>query len=218
VEFSKALDPKNEFVQPRKRGSLPERWESFTFDQIVSHYDCKKQAEDKSKPIPSLAQWLFLRKQYKEFVNDKVTFDDPVPPTLGYSWTMDPVHKTPPFYAKLDPMRGRGLYASRNINKGEVVHYWNDSDVIFPDPYAFRQFIFSLPKRMACDVVDWAWARKVSESGPELIFLSLNISSLMNSGGLGEVNVGINSSKLDVFYAMRNIKMDEEILTSFVRN
>lgn len=71
---------------------------------------------------------------------------------------------------------------------------------------------------MACDVIDWAWSRKISESGPEAICLSINIASLMNSGdGPGEVNVSINSSTSDSFFATRDISKDEEILTHFVR-
>ncbi|KAK1734293.1 hypothetical protein QTG54_015060 [Skeletonema marinoi] len=220
LEFAKALDPTVEFklLQTKKSSSsMQERWESYSFDQIYDHYECKAQAEDKSKPIPSLAQWLFLRKQYKEFVDDTISFDDPIPPTMGYSY--DESHNTPPFYAKLDPERGRGLYASRNIKRLEVVHHWSGHDVTFPDAYAFRQFVYSLPKRMACDVVDWAWSRKISgDNGPEVICLSINIASLMNSGdGPGEVNVSINSSTSDSFFATRDIGKDEEILTHFVR-
>ena len=214
-EVTRALNPTAEFVPPTKRGSLPDHWESFSFDDIYEHYQCKQQAEDKTKPVPSLAQWLFLRKQYKEFVDDTVEFDDPVPPTLGYSY--DESHNIPPFYAKVDPVRGRGLYASRDIQKYELVHHWSGHDVTFPDAYAFRQFVFSLPKRMACDVVDWAWSRKTSENGPETICLSINIASLMNSGKPGDVNVSIKSSTSDSFFATRFIRKDEEILTHFVR-
>jgi len=226
MEFARALDPKAEFAQ-LKRSSLPKGWESYSFDQIYEHYGCKAQAEDKSKPIPSLAQWLFLRKQYKEFVDDTIVFDDPIPPTLGYSFGIEvlppgddnqPLILPPPFYAKLHSERGRGLYASRNIQRGEVVHHWSGHDVTFPDAYTFRHYIFSLPKRMACDVVDWAWSRKLSDDGPDVICLSINIASLMNSGETpSEVNVSINSSTSDSFYAMRDIRKDEEILTHFVR-
>ena len=214
-EVSRALNPTAEFSPPTKRGSLPDQWESFSFDQIYEHYECTKRVEDKLKPVPSLAQWLFLRKQYKEFVDDTVLFDDPVPPTLGYSF--DESHSIPPFYAKLDPVRGRGLYASRDIQKFELVHHWSGHDVTFPDAYTFRQFVFSLPKHMACDVVDWAWSRKIHENGPEAICLSINIASLMNAGEQGDVNVSINSSSSDSFYATRYIRKDEEILTHFVR-
>ena len=215
LDLSRALDPTTEFPPPTKRGSLPDRWERYSFDQIYNHYECKAQTEDKSKPLPSLAQWHFLRRQYKEFVDDSIVFDDPVPPTLGYSY--DESHNPPPFYAKLDPIRGRGLYASRDIKRHEVVHHWSGHDVTFPDAYTFRQFAFSLPKRMACDVIDWAWSRKVQENGPEAICLSINIASLMNSGGPDEVNVSINSSSSDSFFATRDIEKDEEILTHFVR-
>ncbi len=208
------INPTAEFPSPTKR--LPNKWQHFSFDEIYSHYDCKAQAQDKSKPLPSLAQWLFLRQQYKKYVDDTIIFDDPVPPTLGYSY--DDSHNPPPFYARLDPIKGRGLYASRDIQRLEVVHHWSGHDVTFPDAYSFRQFVFSLPKRMACDVIDWAWSRKLHENGPEAICLSINIASLMNSGeGPGEVNVSINSSTSDSFFATRDIRKDEEILTHFVR-
>ena len=69
---------------------------------------------------------------------------------------------------------------------------------------------------MACDVVDWAWARKLDVKGSEMICLSINIASLMNAGEPDEVNVGISWSTADVFYAVRDIKKDEEIMTRFV--
>ena len=215
IEIAKTLDPKAEFPSPAKRSSLPDRWESYTVDQMYEHYGCKAQQSAVKEPIPSLAQWLFLRKQYKEYVDDTIVFDDPVSPTLGYSF--DESHNPPPFYAKVDPGRGRGLYASRDIKKFEVVHHWSGHDVIFPDAYAFRQFVFSLPKSMACSVVDWAWSRKMNDKGKDMICLSINIASLMNAGDQNQVNVGITTSTSDAFYATRDIKKDEEILTRFIR-
>jgi len=59
-----------------------------------------------------------------------------------------------PYYAKKSPGKGRGLFASRDIKKGEVVHDGTNSDVIMSGK-DFRRFIFALPQKMACDATEW---------------------------------------------------------------
>jgi hypothetical protein len=226
-----------------KKNILPRGWESYTMDDVSNHFECDEGVGstdtgstdyDKSstkttlarsnRPLLSLQYWLLLRQQYKEFVDEKAVFDDPVPPTLGYSLSD---HKLAPFYAAAKPSNmgseiiSRGLYASRDIKKGEIVHDRTLSESIFPDAITYRNYVLSLPRAMACDVMDWAaWTRPLNEDGPEryIISLSMNISSLIRSGDLVRANVRAKTSNSgEVFYATRDIKKDEEILTHYTR-
>jgi hypothetical protein len=221
------------------KNTLPDGWESYTMDDVSKHFGCEESATGstnnhydkstrmkparRSRPIPSLEYWLFLRKQYKELVDETAVFDnDPVPPTLGYSLRN---HELAPFYAAESPSNtgseiSRSLYASRDIKKGEIVHNRALSESIFPDVITYRNYVLSLPRVMACDVIEGAaWTRPLKD-GPDYISLDMNISSFIRSGGPVRANVMLsnsNSGAGGVLLATRDIKKDEEILTHFVR-
>ncbi len=116
------------------------------------------------------------------------------------------------YYAKISPGRGRGLFASRDNTKGEVVHDGNASDIeMSADDW--RKMAFALPQKMACDVSEWTWTQKDEKKGPYKIFTALNISILMN--GSSHPNTMPKSSYSSIMYALRDIKKDEEILTDY---
>lgn len=210
-------------IDKSKPDKFPDDWETYSFTRIYYEHldDCETRSEDPTKPLPSLEAWQFLRKRYVEVVDEKAaaTFDDLVPPTLGYTLdrdTGDPI--PPPFYAKFSEGKGRGLFASRDIYQGELVHDGTHSDVVFPDAMAFRRYLFSLPRDMACDVGDWHWMQRLEENGKLRLVLALNISSLMNSGDYGGTknnNVNPKSATSQAFYAIRDIKRGDEILTEY---
>ena len=56
------------------------------------------------------------------------------------------------YYAAIG-VRGRGLFASRDISKGELLHNGIHTDLIFPNAMGFRQLVFNLPRDRACDVI-----------------------------------------------------------------
>eukprot|EP00984_Skeletonema_dohrnii_P002606 scaffold912_cov121-Skeletonema_dohrnii-CCMP3373.AAC.7 len=192
---------------------LPSGWETTSFHEMYTHFNCSSHAYDDTKPIPTLDQWLSMREQYNQHVDSTTSFNDPIPPTDGYTFKKN---ERPPFYAKLSPGKGRGIFASRDIQKGELVHDGSNSDVVFPDGPSFRQFVFALPRTMACDVMEWTWTQQFQEGGDYHICLAINISSLMNTGDdEDEVNALPTSSMTAMFYATRDIRKDEEILTDY---
>lgn len=200
-------------VPKRKQTKLPNGWENYSFQTVYDHFRCSSHSSDENKPIPTLEHWHLLRKQFKEFVDGNASFNDPIPPTEGYTLENS---KRAPFYAKLSPGKGRGVFASRDIRKGELVHDGSNSDVVFPDGNSFRRFLFSLPRTMACDVMEWAWTQQFQEGEDYHICLAINISSLMNTGDEEEqANALPESSTATMFYATKDIKKDEEILTDY---
>jgi hypothetical protein len=188
----------------------PEGWEKFGFYRMREHFDCKR---DLVKPIPTLEDWEYLRSKYNEIVDKHAVFNDPVPPTEGY--TMDG-NGPPPYYAA-HGTRGRGVFASRDIKKGELVQDGSRSDVAFPGAEAWRRYVFSLPKHWACDFLAWTWTQKKSRNGKYEIFSAMNISVLFNGGAKAshEVNVGPRSSISSRFFALRDIKKGEELLYDY---
>jgi len=112
---------------------------------------------------------------------------------------------------------GRGLFASRDIKRGELAHWGAKSDVMFPTANVWRQYIFSLPRAHACDMANWCWHQEDKE-GDLHIFCSMNIAILMNEGrrktkrNVGPKTADDYESK---FYALRDIQKDEEILMDY---
>jgi hypothetical protein len=132
---------------------VPEDWESWSFYDIHHGFKCGEHANDMDKPLPDMEFWTYYRNVYKNVVDkDVVQFDDPILPTEGYTLTAN--GEKQPYYAKKSPGKGRGLFASRDIKKGEVVHDGTNSDVIMSGK-DFRRFLFALPQKMACDATEW---------------------------------------------------------------
>ena len=202
-------------VQPR-----PDNWQEMDFYDARHHFQCKRYAHRTKKPLPTLEEWIFLKNRYKEIVDSNVVWgDDTVLPTEGYDF--DDNGNPPPWHAAHGE-RGRGLFASRDITMGELVHDGAKSDVYFPNAMSWREFIFSLPRNKACDVIDWCWTQQVlveNGNGGDfvyIIFSSMNISILINGGEDEDtMNVNPKSEYSSQFYALRDIKMGEELLTDY---
>ena len=142
-----------------------------------------------------------------------------MPPTLGYSLEQG-IPVPPSYYAKSSPGKGRGVFASRDIAEGELVHDGTHSDVVFPHAIAWRRFVFSLPNHMACDSTEWHWMQNFERGGKYHVVAGINISSLVNSGGEefgpGRLpNALPESGTSGMFYATRDIEKGEEILTDY---
>ena len=198
---------------------FPKDWRTYTYSDIRHHFNCRMRSKDMEKPLPTLEDWNLMRETYTRVVDRNEEWDDPVPPTLGYSLRPgDPI--PPPYYAKFSKGKGRGLFASRDIEEGELVHDGTASDVIFPSGMAWREYVFSLPRNFACDTTDWHWMQQLEEGGEYYMLGGINISSLMNSGGKefgpGKMpNALPKSSTSGKFYATRDIEKGEEILTDY---
>ncbi len=150
---------------------VPDDWQTWGFHDIHHGLKCGEHANDMDKPLPDMEFWTYYRNVYKDVVDKNVVqFDDPIPPTEGY--TMATNGEKQPYYAKRSPGKGRGLFASRDIKKGEVVHDGTNSDVIMSGK-DFRRFLFALPQKMACDATEWVSIQQVLGMSIYLISLLL---------------------------------------------
>jgi len=206
------LTPKRDF---------PYEWETYTYNDIREYFNCRQRSKDMDKPLPTLDDWNLLRKAYTLIVDSTKTWNDPVPPTEGYSFEQGKA-VPPPYYAMQSEGKGRGLFASRDIKKGELVHNGEISDIVFPgyDAIKWKEFVFSLPRDFACDCTDWHWMQMKHKDDDYHMVAALDISVLMNSGG-EEFGPGRTPNVLpeDKYsgkqFALRDIVKDEEILTDY---
>ena len=190
----------------------PNGWQTFGFLQIREHFRCD--VFDYVVTPPSMKTWQMILDAYNKEVDSSYKFDQIVPPTQGYLFGRNG-KEAPPFLAR-STRRGknRGLFASRDMRKGDVVHDGTDSDVVFPDAMAYRRFVFALPRRAACDITEWTWTQRLEQNGPMMIMLAINASAMLSTSFTSEeANVLPESSTSQLYYATRDIKRGEEILT-----
>lgn len=199
----------NEEVWPKPYG-----WETYSYGLIRRHFACKAYAHDQEKPLPTVEDWQVFQARYKETVDENAVFEDPALLIQGYAITKDG-ELAPSYAAHSADGRGRGLFASRDIKKGELTHDGAVSDVTFPDAASWRRFIFSLPRNRACDQIDWTWTQKLEDGGEYHILSAINISILGNSGKSKQINIKPPSSTSKQFYATRDIKKGEELLYNY---
>ncbi|EJK49351.1 hypothetical protein THAOC_31781 [Thalassiosira oceanica] len=172
-------------VWPRR----PE-WKEMDYHSIREDlFNCDDNYHDwPDLQLPTEEQWSYFKQVYRDVVNSTYKYEDVVPSSEGYSF--DDEHNRPPYYAAKSDIAGRGLFASRFINKGEKVHDGPRSSVEFPSADVFRDYIFSLTRNRACDVLAWSWTQIVPGSFNETkIYTAFDISILMNDG-YGDSNVG----------------------------
>lgn len=200
------------YEQKNKILPKPNGWEQFPFDKIRTHFNCEEYSRDVTKPLLTLDDWDYLKSKYIEIVDKQAIFDDPVSPVDGYTFDEN---GPPPYYAS-HGVKGRGLFASRNIKKGETIHDGKKSDIEFPGGDAWRKFVFSLPRNRACDVIDWSWTQKRSRNGKLRLFSAMNISILLNGAeDVRSANILPSSTIANRFYALRDIKKGQELLTIY---
>ena len=198
------------------RQSRPDNWQKYGWSNMKTHFDCRRRAKDKTKAMHTEEDWKVFIETY-ERTNRNYSFDDPVKPTEGYS--IDDEHNIQPWRPGYSDHGGRGLFASRDLKKGELVHVGANSDVIVPDADTFREYIFflgAISVEKACDMLSWCWTQ---EDKDEVLRIrcSMNIAILMNTGSGSQANVGPKwDDDPDArFYAKRDIKKDEEILMDY---
>ena len=192
---------------------LPDDWDTWSFGRIRRRFKCDDYVDNAIKPVPTMGYWNIIRDAYKYQVDPSFEFDELVPPTQGYRF--NEAGEGPPYYAKLSESNDRGLYASRDIAKGEIVHDGRNSNVVFPDAMAWRRFVLALPRKAACDFTEWTWTQRLEEDGPMRLLTALDISTMMNMGTPEQINAMPKSSTSSVFYATKDIKKGEEILTDY---
>jgi len=95
----------------------PLNWQTYGFYKTRHYFQCKEHAHKLNKPLPTIDYWNELKDAYRKYVN--IYFDESVSPVDGYNF--DGEGKPQPYHSD-NGTRGRGLFASRDIKQGELVH------------------------------------------------------------------------------------------------
>ncbi len=123
------IDHKYNFDRAMKRG----------FGRMYDDLNCYDHATDQNKPMYTPEMW---RKLWEIF-RDSTLFPFPIP-------NDDECPEEPSYAAHTTDGKGRGIFASRNITEGSLVHPGHPNTVFFLDSTSWHRFVSSLPKMFAC--------------------------------------------------------------------
>lgn len=154
-----------------------------------------------STTIHDRATWEYLQDAYRRAVPPG-TSTIAIEPTSGVMV---------PHEIRLIPGKGRGVFATKNIKKGEVI-WKNIQSAEFEDELSWRRFVSSIPYELACDVHQWAYVEYDEDDKISILYLDLDDGSFTNTpdGDQDE-----NSTTEEVSIALRDIKAGEEITMSY---
>lgn len=97
----------------------PPDWETYGFYKTRHYFQCKEHSHKLNKPLPTIDYWNELKDAYRKYVDVTIEFDESVSPVDGYNFDGE---GNPQPYHSGHGERGRGLFASRDIKQGELVH------------------------------------------------------------------------------------------------
>ena len=176
-----------------------------TYDEATG-----KRIDSKSLPIYTEEQWEYFRKiwraqggqdvskQYKK--NDRRRSH--APPDL-----------VPPFKAgQTKDGKGRGVFATRDIKKGEMIYGSTKNYIFFTTGHDYRRFLDALDDETACDIMKFTWPQKnIGPKGEALIWGPMDDNAFQNDGGRKRSNTGCprgkycgNVSKMNVVCLYRD--------------
>lgn len=210
IETSYKLDHDYDFDWSLKHG----------FSRMYHVLECSVHARDQNKPMYTPEMWGQLWALFQE--------------STLYPFPIPKAHECPeePFHAAYTKDgKGRGVFASRNISKGSLVHAGYPNTVFFLDAESWFRFVSLLPKMIACDVLEWVWQQDLTNSGNVVLCLNLDKAAFMNNGGevgidekAASSNIYRYSSNIEVkepasldFYAVRDIQIEQEITYDYER-
>lgn len=108
-----------------------------------------------------------------------------------------PPDLVPPFYAaQTRNGRGRGVFASRDIKKGEMTYGGTKHYIFFYDGHSYRRFLEALTDEEACDIMKFTWPQHgIGPKGESVIWGPMDDMALQNHGGKKRANIGCPKGK-----------------------
>ena len=142
--------------------------------------------------IPNRETWMLLRRAYCE--------------AMGEEWDPEEwieVGMLVPYEIRMDPVRGRGVFVTENIEKGTRVDS-GEQVAEFENREQLVKFLEALPWEYQCDVLLWAYPNNGKAT------VDLEASSFVNhSEDAEEINLSTGG------YATRDIREGEIILMDY---
>jgi hypothetical protein len=126
TDSSSKLDHDYDYDSSLKHGYL----------EMYSNLNCWYHARDQNKPMYTPEMWEVLWDAFRE--------------STLFPFPSDICPKEPFYAAYTKDDKGRGVFASRNITKGSLVHAGYPNTVFFLDKKSWFRFVSLLPKMFAC--------------------------------------------------------------------
>jgi hypothetical protein len=128
------------------------------YDDLYYEFNCNNQDDKDQKNIHKKETWELFNKVYNKILkesNTKQTVSSPIPSTgfitNGYQYDIE---------IKYNPIFGRGVFALEDISKGSLL-YISINTATFLEGQIFRNFLYTIPKQFACDVLIWSYVREI---------------------------------------------------------
>lgn len=207
----------------------PKLWWKFSIWDCYAYFSCDDVFEA-TRPIYDSKKWMDLQIFYHEFAAQDL-LDAPLKEG-GQSRTFQ--YSEESFEAPMIPFqsgdKGRGVKASRDIEKGELVYKATNNTVVFSDGHTWRKFLFAIHEKYRddvdsftpCEPLMWAWVQSLEGEEPLYIIVDLDNGSLMNTGKFEEGQEPPNVSCMKdggkcemALYATTDIEEGEEILCNY---
>ncbi|KAG7344915.1 SET methyltransferase domain containing protein [Nitzschia inconspicua] len=105
-----------------------------------------------------------------------------------------------------DTNNGRGLYATRTLEKGEMIYESATTITTFPTEESYVHFLTQLEPSLQCDALLWSY------STDDRVIIALDENCCVNHSGK-DMNIGYQHG--GSYFANRRIEKDEEILDNY---
>ena len=181
------INTDNPEVENKSKTPLDKIWTDGTVDEIYEVLDCPKTNSGfRHLHDDASSSWTTLNRMYNDLMASKGK-PSTVPSTFDGSGFQHPVE------VRYNPDRGRGVFTKTFVPKGSLV--WKGTNTAtFDDAQDYRDFIRTLPRQDACEVLIWAYTRLASEENGDdededeyLICVDLDEGSMVNSASLMDV-------------------------------
>ena len=195
-------------------------YHNMTRSDIDWHFEC----DFDDRPIIPQSAWRRAREIYASQLSPSSPFVPGDSKNDGFSV---------PIETRKAPGKGRGIFALRDIKRGELV--WNTQQTArFATAEAFRDFIFALDEKFVCDALNFSYVQMVARNGSggggesvkeKVVHVDLDEGALCNSpqrefedeniGCLDDMGKEYDGGCQANYFALRDIKEGEELLCAY---
>ena len=212
---------------PVHNGLKTSEWEIFDASELKRYFGCK-QLFKTPRPLITKRIWAYFRELYNQYVKQEQSIVNNVDSTHQVSAKSSNF----PVEGAFTTDKGRGLVASRDIKRGELIFTGTNNTIVFDTGHSWRKFLWYLyhapptpdpyPEGFACDIRAWSWVQALPNEKGSKIVVDIDESSLLNQPSTGE-RANIQCGKLDDknaeceldYYARVDIKKGDEILCRY---
>ena len=130
------------------------------------------------RPLYTSQDWQRLQTIYKSLGGGTVDYSG----TVDYPESEAPHDFIPPFKSGYTiDNKGRGIFATRYIRKGEMTYGGKKNYAFFSSGEEYRRFLNELTDAEACDIMMWSWPQwNMGRDGSTMIVVLLDDNSLQN--------------------------------------